>query len=345
MCPLLHIIIFGRFFSIFVPVFLWVAAAPMPTPPCNIYIIATISTTTATTATDTTTTTTTTTKTTTTATTTTKYLAPITDKLGAKISEELAAVADAFEDQRAAKQAAAKAQWELDRVQNMLAKLGSNIEIANLETAADLESALKAAVAEAGTDGFNLTPQEIREIVYKKREAIQAAQDVLDAEENLEAAEASAVQAKADAKQQQQSTITIVVVMVILVLLVAGGAYVYVKKSSQKGGDGASTYESNTDAGAVVAFENPMYAQGGAPLQNQQHRAPKKTKNGGGGGGGGGGFYQDVAPPQEHAGTGYMDVSPTHASQSRGGAAAAAAYVEVRAAADDNDWDSEDEEV
>ena len=189
----------------------------------------------------------------------------------------------------------------------------------------ELDAALKAAVAKE--DGLlKLTPKEIREIVDKKRAVLATAQDVVDAEGALVAAESSATQAKGDAQKQQSFTTTIVIAMVLVVAVVIAGAVLYVRKAKQAAGNG-------TLDGSVVSFENPMYAQG----DQQQHQNTGKA--GGKEGGAGGGFYMDVVPAvQQHAGTGYMDVAPTRPAQ--------AAYVEVSAAVDANDdWESEDEEV
>lgn len=206
----------------------------------------------------------------------------------------------------------------------------------SLRSKDELDAALKAAVAKE--DGLlKLTPKEIREIVGKKRAALAAAQDVVDAEGALVAAESSATQAKGDAQKQQSFTTTIVIVMVLVVAVVLVGAVLYVRKAKQAAGNGtavasSSTYEAGGGGhldGSVVAFENPMYTQG----DQQQHQNTGNTD------GAGAGFYQDVVPAvQQHAGTGYMDVAPTRPAQ--------AAYVEVSATVDaNNDWESEDEEV
>ena len=244
------------------------------------------------------------------------------------MAAELDAVASAAEATRAAQQAADKAAWELERVQNTLEKEGFDLDLSTINTDDELEAALK--------ELTDLSPQSIREIVYKFRDAEETSAAVAAAEEDLVAAEASATQARLDLESEQSTVTTVIVVGTVLLVAVIAGAYLFVRSKASpasSGRDGAAT-------NAVVAFENPMYSHA-PPAPQQQH---------GGGGGSGAGFYSDVGPSGSTSGGGgggggggYMDVAPTSGS---GSGAATAGYVDVSpSATNDMDIDSEDEEV
>ena len=245
----------------------------------------------------------------------------MTDKADADVALEAEAVRSALEEARSSAQALTKAEWELNREQTKLDRQGSTLALADLETAEEVEAALKAAV---GSSTLVLTPAEIRDIVQKKRDAILAEDQVADAEDAKLAAEASLAQAKAASAKQRSSTTAVVVVAVILVIFVVCGALYYVTAAQGiqhhqvghlGGGSGGGQPE-------VVAFSNPMYDS--MPAVS----APPAVQASSGymdvsGGAAMEASYDNMGPAQ--GGAGYMDVSPGEASsgyQDVGGAAA-----------------------